>query len=132
MKTAQIAQRYEQFVIPVYNRLGVAAVRAKGSWVWDAERKKYFDLFPGWGTNALGHCHPAVVKAVREQVGRLIHVANTFYDEQQVRLSEALIMSSIPGKAFYSNSGAESVEAAIKLVRKFGNPGRWEILTTEG
>jgi predicted acetylornithine/succinylornithine family transaminase len=131
MKTKQIAGLYDRYVIPVYNRLGIAAVRAKGSWVWDAEGKRYLDLFPGWGTNALGHCHPAVVKVVREQVGKLIHVPNTFYNDPQARLSEALIKSSFPGKCFYSNSGAESVEAAIKLVRKFGNPERWEILTME-
>ncbi len=132
MKTSQIAKLYDRYAIPVYNRLGIAVARAKGSWVWDAEGKRYLDLFPGWGTNALGHCHPAVVRAVREQVGKLIHVPNTFYHEPQARLSEALIKSSFPGKCFYSNSGAESVEAAIKLVRKFGNPQRWEILTAEG
>ena len=131
MKTRQIASLYDRYAIPVYNRLGIAAIRAKGSWVWDAEGKRYLDLFPGWGTNALGHCHPAVVKAVREQVTKLIHVPNTFYNEPQARLSEALIKSSFPGKCFYSNSGAEAVEAAIKLARKFGNPERWEILTME-
>lgn len=131
MNTKKITSLYDKYVIPVYNRLGIAVARAKGSWVWDAEGRRYLDLFPGWGTNALGHCHPAVVKAVREQVGRLIHVPNTFYNEPQARLSKALIKSSFPGKVFYSNSGAESVEAAIKLVRKFGNPSRWEILTME-
>ena len=131
MKTRQIAALYDRYAIPVYNRLGIAVARAKGSWLWDETGKKYLDLFPGWGTNALGHCHPAVVQAVREQAGRLIHVPNTFYNEPQARLSEALVKSSFPGKVFYSNSGAESVEAAIKLVRKFGNPERWEILTME-
>jgi len=131
MKTKQIAALYDRYAIPVYNRLGIAVARARGSWMWDAQGKKYLDLFPGWGTNALGHCHPAVVKAVQSQVKRLIHVPNTFYNEPQARLSEALIKSSFPGKAFYSNSGAESVEAAIKLARKFGNPARWEILTME-
>ncbi len=131
MKTKQVAALYDRYAIPVYNRLGICAARAKGSWLWDAEGRKYLDLFPGWGTNALGHCHPAVVKAVKTQVGRLIHVPNTFYNEPQARLSEALVKSSFPGKVFYSNSGAESVEAAIKLVRKFGNPARWEIITME-
>ena len=131
MKTKQIAALYDRYAIPVYNRLGIAASRAQGSWMWDAEGKKYLDLFPGWGTNALGHCHPAVVKATQSQVKRLIHVPNTFYNEPQARLSEALIKSSFPGKVFYSNSGAESVEAAIKLARKFGNPSRWQIITME-
>jgi len=131
MNTKKITALYDKYAIPVYNRLGIAALRAKGSWVWDAEGKKYLDLFPGWGTNALGHCHPAVVKAVERQGKKLIHLPNTFYNEPQARMSEALIKSSFPGKCFYSNSGAESVEAAIKLVRKFGNPERWEILTME-
>ena len=131
MKTKHIETLYDRYAIPVYNRLGIAVARAKGSWMWDETGKRYLDLFPGWGTNALGHCHPAVVKAVREQAGRLIHVPNTFYHEPQARLSEALVKSSFPGKVFYSNSGAESVEAAIKLVRRFGNPERWEILTME-
>ncbi|MBI3312451.1 MAG: aspartate aminotransferase family protein [Candidatus Omnitrophica bacterium] len=132
MKTKQIEKLYDQYAIPVYNRLGIAVDHAKGSWVWDMEGRKYLDLFPGWGTNALGHCHPALVKTVREQAGRLIHVPNTFYHEPQARLSEALVKASFPGKCFYSNSGAESVEAAIKLVRKYGNPQQWEILTAEG
>ena len=129
MNTRQITALYDKYAIPVYNRLGIAAARGRGSWLWDAGGKKYLDLFPGWGTNALGHCHPAVVKAVQTQVKKLIHVPNTFYNEPQARLSEALIKSSFPGKCFYSNSGAESVEAAIKLARKFGNPKRWEIIT---
>ncbi len=131
MKTKQVAALFDKYAIPVYNRNGIVAARAKGSWVWDAEGKKYLDLFPGWGTTALGHCHPAVVKAVQQQVKTLIHVPNTFYNEPQARLSEALIKSGFPGKAFYCNSGAESVEAAIKLARRYGNPQRWEILTTE-
>ena len=132
MKTKPIAKLYERYVIPVYNRLGIAAARASGSWITDAEGRRYLDLFPGWGTNALGHCHPAVVKAVREQVGKLIHVPNTFYHEPQARLSQLLVKSSFPGKCFYVNSGAEAVEAAIKLARRFGHPSRREILTMEG
>ena len=132
MNTKKIAELYDRYAIPVYNRLGIAAARASGSWVWDQEGKRYLDLFPGWGTNALGHCHPAVVKAVQTQVKKLIHVPNTFYNEPQARLAEGLIKSSFPGKAFFSSTGAESVEAAIKLVRKFGAGSRYEIITTVG
>lgn len=132
MNTKQIANLYDQYVVPVYNRLGIAAVRARGSQVWDAEGKRYLDLFPGWGTNALGHCHPAVVKAVREQAGKLIHMPNTFYNEPQARLSELLVKSGFPGKCFYVNSGAEAVEAAIKLARRFGYPDRHEFITMAG
>ena len=129
MTTRQIATLYEKYAIPVYNRLGIAVARARGSWLWDEEGKRYLDLFPGWGTNALGHCHPAIIRTVGTQVKRLIHVPNTFYHEPQARLAEALVKSSFPGKVFFTNSGAEAVEAAIKLARKFGNPNRWEILT---
>ena len=66
MTSKQIANAYDRYAIPVYNRLGIAAARASGSWITDAEGRRYLDLFPGWGTNALGYCHPAVVKAVRE------------------------------------------------------------------
>ena len=132
MKTKQIATLYEKYAIPVYNRLGIAAARARGSWLWDQEGRRYLDLFPGWGANALGHCHPAIARAVRNQAQRLIHVPNTFYHEPQARLAEALVKSSFPSKAFFTSSGAEAVEAAIKLARKYGNPNRWEILTMEG
>lgn len=132
MNTKQIANLYDRYVIPVYNRLGIAAARGSGSWLWDQEGKRYLDFFPGWGVNALGHCHPAVAKAVSVQVKRLIHVANTYYHEPQARLAEGLIQSSFDGKAFFTNSGAEAVEAAIKLVRKYGNPTRWEIITMDG
>ncbi|MBI3332579.1 MAG: aspartate aminotransferase family protein [Candidatus Omnitrophica bacterium] len=132
MTTRQIAALYQRYAIPVYNRLGIAAARGSGSWIWDQEGRRYLDMFPGWGTNALGHCHPKVVKAVQAQVKRLIHVPNTFYHEPQARLAEALVKSSFAGKAFFSNSGAESVEAAIKLARRYGHPDRWEIITMEG
>ncbi|MBI3318182.1 MAG: aspartate aminotransferase family protein [Candidatus Omnitrophica bacterium] len=132
MRTADIEKLYEQYVIPVYNRNGICVARGSGSWVWDQEGKRYLDLFPGWGVNILGHCHPLLVKAVQSQAKRLLHVPNTFYHQPQAELARELIALSFKGKAFFSNSGAESVEAAIKLARKFGNPGRWEILTMEG
>jgi len=138
MNTRQIEKLYEQYLIPVYNRLGIAAARGSGSWLWDAEERKYLDFFPGWGTNALGHCHPHLIKAVHAQMKRLIHVPNTFYHEPQGRLARELVRASFEGKAFFSNSGAESVEAAIKLVRRYGHlhPGpsgsaRWEMITME-
>ncbi len=138
MNTHQIAKAYERYAIPVYNRNGIAVARASGSWVWDQEGKRYLDLFPGWGVNALGHCHPHVVKAIQTQAKRLIHVPNTFYHEPHARLAQELIKNSFDGKVFFTNSGAEAVEAAIKLARKFGKtrrqtgPKRWEIITMEG
>lgn len=131
MTTAQVAELYNRYAIPVYNRLGIAVKKASGSWLWDEEGKRYLDFFPGWGVNALGHCHPRVVKAVQQQAKRLIHVPNTFYHEPQARLAQALVSRSFEGKAFFTNSGAEAVEAAIKLARYWGHPGRFEILTME-
>jgi len=131
MNAKSVVRQYERYVIPVYNRLGIVAVKAKGSWLWDARGKRYLDLFPGWGANALGHCHPRILAAIRDQAKKLIHVPNTFYHEPQARLAEALIRASFPGKVFFTNSGAESVEAAIKLARAYGAPDRWEIVCLE-
>jgi predicted acetylornithine/succinylornithine family transaminase len=124
-----IAQ-FERYVIPNYRRYPVCLVRGEGSTVWDAEGRQYLDLFPGWGCNILGHCPPSVVRAVQEQVERLIHVPNTWYTEAQGDFAEALCTRSF-GKAFFANSGAEANEAAIKLARLHGGPNRFRIVTFE-
>ena len=109
MTSRQIAQLYERYAIPVYNRNGIAVSMASGSWLWDMEGKKYLDFFPGWGVNALGHCHPAIARTIQAQAKRLIHVPNTFYHEPHARLAEELVTSSFEGKVFFTNSGAESI-----------------------
>ncbi len=129
MTSTAIEKLYNRFVMPTYNRLGITIARGKGSFLWDTDGKKYLDLFPGWGTTALGYCHPAVTKAVRSQVGELVHVPNSFYNEPQALFAKALIESSFPGKVFFCNSGAETVESAIKLARRYGNGKRTEILS---
>lgn len=132
-----IAQ-FDQYVISNYSRFPICLVRGEGSWVWDAEGHRYLDFFPGWGCNLLGHCPPRVVEAVREQVGQLIHVPNTWYMEPQGAFAQALSERSIgsenaPGRCFFCNSGAEANEAAIKLARANGRPrGRFKIVTMEG
>jgi acetylornithine/N-succinyldiaminopimelate aminotransferase len=129
---ATIAQ-FERFVIANYRRYPVSLVRGEGSWIWDAEGNRYLDFFPGWGCNLLGHCPPRVVDAVREQVGQLIHVPNTWYMEAQGALAEALAERAFGGQSFFCNSGAEANEAAIKLARAFGHDkGRFKIVTMEG
>ena len=110
---------FDQFVIPNYTRYPVSLVEGTGSWVTDAEGRRFLDLFPGWGCNILGYSPPAVVEAIKEQVARLIHVPNTWYIEQQGRFAEFLCSRSF-GKAFFCNSGAEASEAAIKLARLHG------------
>jgi predicted acetylornithine/succinylornithine family transaminase len=129
---ATIAQ-FDRYVIANYKRFPVCLVRGEGSWVWDAEGNRYLDFFPGWGCNLLGHCPPHVVEAVRDQVGRLIHVPNTWYMEPQGELAEALSKRSFGGQCFFCNSGAEANEAAIKLARAHGHArGRTKIVTMEG
>ena len=132
MNTKQIAALYDRFCIPVYNRNGIAVARASGSWLWNQEGQRYLDLFPGWGVNALGHCHPRVMKMIQQQAKKLMHVPNTFYHEPQARLAEGLVKAGMDGKAFFTNSGSEAVEAAIKLVRTYGHPKRREIITMQG
>jgi predicted acetylornithine/succinylornithine family transaminase len=120
-------------VIGNYRRYGVSLVRGEGSWIWDAEGNRYLDFFPGWGCNLIGHCPPRLVEAVREQVGQLIHVPNTWYMEPQGDFAEALSERSFHGKCFFCNSGAEANEAAIKLARVSGHEqGRFKIITAEG
>ena len=132
-RSQETIAQFEQYVIPNYRRFPVCLVRGEGSWVWDAEGNRYLDFFPGWGCNLLGHCPPRIVDAVREQVGRLIHVPNTWYMEPQGMLAEALSKRSFGGQCFFCNSGAEANEAAIKLARVFGHErGRFKIVTMEG
>ncbi len=131
MTTQEVLEQYSRCVIGNYARLPVVIVRAEGSQMWDADGKRYLDLFPGWGCSLLGHCHPRVVEAIRQQVGKLIHVDNTFYTEEQGRLAELLHRHGFGGKSFFGNSGAEANEAAIKLARRHAPDGRYKIITME-
>jgi acetylornithine/N-succinyldiaminopimelate aminotransferase len=127
-----IAQ-FDRYVVPNYRRYPVSLVRGENSWIWDAEGHRYLDFFPGWGCNLIGHCPPKVVEAVREQVGQLIHVPNTWYMESQGAFAQALSERSFGGQCFFCNSGAEANEAAIKLARAYGHAkGRYKIVTMEG
>lgn len=122
---------FHKYVIGNYTRYPVCLAKGEGSYVWDAEGNKYLDFFPGWGCDLLGHCPPRVVEAVRDQVGKLIHVPNTWYMEAQGQLGKALSeRTGWGGQCFFCNSGTEAAEAAIKLARLNGNPGRYKIITT--
>jgi predicted acetylornithine/succinylornithine family transaminase len=128
--SAETIARFDRYVIGNYRRFPVSLVRGEGSWIWDAEGRKYLDLFPGWGCNLLGHCPPRVVRAVQEQVASLIHVPNTWYMDAQGRFAEALSKRSFGGQAFFCNSGAEANEAALKLARAHGHArGKFKIVT---
>jgi acetylornithine/N-succinyldiaminopimelate aminotransferase len=104
--------------VPAYARLGVEFVRGEGARLWDDEGNEYLDFQTGLAVNSLGHCHPAVVAAIREQAERLIHVGNLFYTEPGLRLAQRLAESSLGGKVHFANSGTEANEAAIKVARK--------------
>lgn len=132
MKTADIIETFERYVVPNYRRYPVAIARGEGSYVWDSEGKQYLDFFPGWGCDLLGHCPEPIVKAVQEQVASLIHVPNTWYMEAQGRWAKLLSERSFGGQAFFCNSGTEANEAAIKLVRLHSPKGRYKIITFEG
>jgi acetylornithine/N-succinyldiaminopimelate aminotransferase len=127
--SAQTIEQFNQFVIPNYKRFPICLVRGEGSYVWDAEGNRYLDLFPGWGCNILGYSPPAIVRAIQSQVAELIHVPNTWYTEAQGEFAELLCTRGF-GQAFFCNSGAEAVEAAIKLARLHGE-GRYKIITFE-
>jgi predicted acetylornithine/succinylornithine family transaminase len=112
-----------EHVIPSYARLPVQFVRGEGAWLWDEQGAEYLDFLCGISVTNVGHCHPRVVAAIREQAGRLMHVSNLFYTEPAMRLAERLSRSSLGGKVYFCNSGAEASEAAIKLVRKARSGG---------
>jgi acetylornithine/N-succinyldiaminopimelate aminotransferase len=108
----------ERYLMRTYRRAPVEFVRGEGALLWDAEGREYLDFLAGISVCSVGHCHPDVVEAVREQAGRLMHTSNLFYTEPVVRLAERLAESSLGGRVFFSNSGTEANECAIKLARK--------------
>ena len=132
MNTEETLKLFQRYVIPNYGRFPVVLVRGEGSFVWDADGNRYLDLFCGWGCNLLGHCSAPVVEAVRAQLGRLIHVPNTWYTEGQGLWAKALSERSFGGQAFFCNSGTEANEAAIKLPRLHAPKPRYKIITFEG
>jgi predicted acetylornithine/succinylornithine family transaminase len=118
MKLAELQELEARWLMQTYPRAPVEFVRGEGARLWDSEGKEYLDFLAGISVCSVGHCHPAVVEAVREQVGRLTHTSNLYLTEAGVRLAERLCTSSLGGKAFLCNSGTEANECAIKLARK--------------
>ena len=122
MSVSELQDLEREYAIPTYVRNPVQFVRGAGVRLWDAEDNEYLDFLAGISVLNVGHCHPRVVEAVREQAGRLSHVSNLYYTEPALKLSAALSQSSLGGKVFLCNSGAEANEAAIKLARR-ARPG---------
>lgn len=127
----EVMELYQKYVMPTYTRSQTVLVRGKGTRVYDIEGKEFLDFFPGWAVSGIGHCHPKVVSAIKAQVKKMIHVSNNYYNELQARLAEKIVKHSFDGKVFFCNSGAEAIEGAIKLARRFGYPSRYEIITME-
>src|SRR5262249_14816018 len=113
----RLVELEKQYLLQTYARYPLALAKGKGVWLWDTEGRKYLDLVGGLGVNALGHAHPRIVKAIREQSARLIHLSNLYYNEFQGAAAERLVKISGLDRAFFSNSGTEAMEGALKLAR---------------
>jgi predicted acetylornithine/succinylornithine family transaminase len=118
MTLAELQELERTSMIPSYARQPVEFVRGEGARLWDADGNEYLDFLCGISVTSVGHCHPRVVAAIREQSARLMHTSNLFYTEPAMRLAKRLSDSSLGGKVYLCNSGAEANEAAIKLARK--------------
>ncbi|MBE0500397.1 MAG: acetylornithine transaminase [Desulfuromonadales bacterium] len=131
--SAEWIDRADKVIMKTYGRYPIVPVRGQGCELWDVDGKRYLDFLAGVAVNNLGHCHPAVVKALQEQAATLIHCSNYYHIPQQIELAELLCSNSFADQAFFCNSGAEANEAAIKLARKFSRETygleRFEIIT---
>ncbi|WP_224826446.1 aspartate aminotransferase family protein [Cognatishimia sp. MH4019] len=123
-------------VLPTYNRAPLSFVKGEGSWLFEADGRRFLDLGAGIAVNALGHAHPALVDAINTQASQLWHVSNLYQIPQQQELADTLVDSTFADTAFFTNSGTESCELAVKMARKYwhdkGQPERTEIVTFEG
>jgi acetylornithine/N-succinyldiaminopimelate aminotransferase len=130
--TEQLQDRYAASIMLTYGIPPVALARGSGCTVWDVDGNSYLDLIAGIAVSALGHGHPALVAAVSEQVGRLAHTSNLYLHERQVELAERLLsLLGTDGRVFFTNSGTEANEAALKLVRRRQGPDRPVIVAAE-
>ena len=129
MTLAELQALERDYLMPTYARQPVEFVRGEGTRLWDAEGNEYLDFLTGISVSQIGHCHPALVEAISEQAARLIHVGNLFYTEPAMRLARRLSERSLGGKVFFTNSGAEAIEGAIRLARRA--TGKSEFLALE-
>ncbi|MBM3863918.1 MAG: aminotransferase class III-fold pyridoxal phosphate-dependent enzyme, partial [Verrucomicrobia bacterium] len=117
------ADLYARHVMPTYARLPLTLVRGEGCRVWDDHGRGYLDFCSGIAVCSLGHCHPRVTDAIRDQAATLIHVSNLYHMPQQAELAAEINDHHVclPGKVFFSNSGAEANDGLIKSARRFGH-----------
>ena len=131
----EIKQLDADYLLPVYARLPITLVRGAGVKVWDADGKEYWDFLAGIATNALGHCHPKMVQAIQEQAATLIHTAGYYFTAPVAKLAQKLTGVSGMDRAFFGNSGAEAVECALKISRKYakthGGPEKYKIVAAQ-
>ena len=128
MTLAELQALERDFLMPTYTRAPVEFVRGEGCALWDSEGNEYLDFLAGISVVQIGHCHPRLVEAVREQAGRLMHTTNLYYTEPAMRLARRISELSLGGKVFFSNSGAEAAECAIKLARRHRPGGEIVVL----
>jgi predicted acetylornithine/succinylornithine family transaminase len=132
-QSAMLMEREHEVVFQTYRRIPVAIDRAEGARIFDLDGKSYLDMLGGIAVNALGHSHPKIIAAIETQIRKYMHVSNVFYQEPQVRLAEQLVAASGYPRVFFSNSGAEATEGAIKMARRFGSAhGRYDIVGFTG
>ena len=106
MKASDVIELYDQYVLPTSTRSRHVFTWGKGSWLKDIHGKEYLDFFPGYAVSGLGHCPPPVVRAIRTQAGKLLHVSNNYHHPGQARLAKAIVETSFESKVFCANSGA--------------------------
>ncbi len=135
METRKFIEESNLYIMNTYKRFPVVLRKGRGMKVWGTDGKEYLDFVGGVAVNILGHCHPKVVIAIQKQAQRLLHVSNYYHIGPQIRLAKLLVKHTFADKVFFCNSGAEAVEGAIKLARKYAKENvssdRFEIITAE-
>lgn len=113
-------EREQQYLFQTYKRLNLDIERGEGVYLYTKDGRKYLDMFSGLAVNALGYNHPAVISAIQSQITKYLHLSNTFYQDKQIELAGRIILASGFDKLFFSNSGTEAMEGALKLARRWG------------
>ncbi|MCU0245739.1 MAG: aminotransferase class III-fold pyridoxal phosphate-dependent enzyme, partial [Bryobacter sp.] len=129
-----VVELEKQYLLQNYARYPLHLKRGRGCWLFDTAGKRYLDLLSGIGVNSLGHAHPRITRVIREQAGLLIHTSNLYYHDYQGPLAKRLVETSGLNRAFFCNSGAEAIEASLKMARAHGrslSPDKFEFVSLE-
>lgn len=130
----EVVELERQYLLQTYQRYPLAIARGKGVFVYDVDGRRYLDFVAGLGVNALGYAHPRIVKVIREQAARVIHTSNLYYNEYQGALAQKLCQISGLDRTFFTNSGTEAMEGALKLARaaSSGQAGKCSVVALDG